>query len=130
MNAAPGLIAGGDIEPSRFVKLSTTADHTGLQCTANAEPIGISQVGSFDPPGLTGSATKAAAAGQPIQIFGEGEICLLQAGVSGFIAGDDLKSDADGKGIVAASTEKVGAKALETVSAGEYGRVQVLLFTK
>lgn len=129
-NIAPGLIAGGTIQPSRFVKLSTTAAHTALQCGSNEEPIGISQVGSYDTPGLTGAATDAARAGLPIQVFGLGDICLLEAGISGFVEGDDLKSDSVGRGIVAASTEKVGAKALETVAAAEFGRVQIMTFTK
>ena len=34
-NVSPQLIAGGNISPSTFVKLSTAADNTALQAGAN-----------------------------------------------------------------------------------------------
>lgn len=129
-NVSPQLVSGGNIYPSRFVKLSTAADNTALQAGANDPQIGISQVGTKDAPGLTGASAYAAEAGDNIQIWGLGDICLLEAGAGGWTRGDRLKSDADGKGVPIAGTganQHVGAYALESAAANEFGRVQIIL---
>lgn len=131
-NQSPNLIAGGTIQPSRFVSVSTTHDNTALQTSITQQPIiGISQVGPRDAPGLSGSGTQAADAGNPIEIFGVGDICLLQAaGSGGFTCGSWLTNDAVGQGRAATigGTQYVGAMALETTTAGLFGRVQVVCF--
>ena len=130
-NQSPSLIAGGNISPSTFVKLSTSADNTGLQAGANDPPIGISGVGTKQPPGVTGSDAYHAHSGEAIELFGCGDICLLLAGSGGFTRGDRLKSDASGAGVTEASSgaiQNVGAIALESTTSGAYGRVQVLFF--
>lgn len=130
-NQSPNLIAGGTIYPHRFVKVSTAADNTALQGSANAAVIGISGVGTKDAPGVTGN-TYAAAAADPLEIFGLGDIPLLEAGSGGFTRGDWLKSDADGKGVPIAGTggnQNIGAKALESAAEGELGRVQIVILS-
>lgn len=131
-NNAQSWIAGGTIQPSVFVKVSTSADNTVLQATAGSsshgdQVIGISQAGSYDPPGFIGSATDAARAGLPIEVFALGDVCLLLSS-AGWTAGDYLKSDANGNGITSSTTgDNIGAQALSTVLTGAYGRVQILI---
>jgi len=130
-NQAPLLEAGGDIGVSVFVKLSTSAGHTALAAGANEQVIGISQVGPKEPPGLEGASALAAEAGDPIQIFGLGDICLLKAGSGGWTAGDNLKAGTAGVGVVAASTgttvQNIGAVALTDAAEDEYGLVQIII---
>ena len=90
--------AGGTIAPSRFVKVSTAADHKILQSDAAASSYGISQVGQRDAPGLTGSDVLVAAnAGDDIQIypFGciAGVVCVTTCGCGLFV-----KADTNGNG--------------------------------
>lgn len=128
-NVVPQVVAGGDIYPARFVKLSSSADHTVLQGTDNSELIGISQSGSNKAP-LSDlvSTAKAAEAGQNLQIFTEGDVCLLEAGAT-ITRGNLLKSDANGKGVPIATSgttiQNYGAVALENGANGELIKVQV-----
>lgn len=127
----PQYIAGGTIQPSRIVKIDTGANNnfTVLQnAAATTLGVGISQQGSRDAPGLTGSATDAARAGQHIHIYGPGEQCLLMIGTGGVTQGDLIESDASGQGVT------IGAGlgdhyyigwALESALAGELARVYV-----
>jgi hypothetical protein len=130
-NVSPSLIAGGNINPASFVMPSTVADNTGLQCTANTLPIGISDVGTDTPPGVVGSGTLNAKATEPISLFALGDVCNLTAGSGGWTQGQFLKSDASGNGIPVATSgvaQAVGARALETTPAGQQGLVQVMSF--
>ena len=123
------VMANGTIQPNRFVKLDsgTPSAYKVLQCTANSSvPYGISQDGSLDPPGVNGSATDAARAGTELQIYVMNDICLLQVGSGGWTEGDFLMSDASGQGVTQTSTNPIGAIALATQSAGDFGRVRVL----
>ena len=128
-NVAPNLISGGTIAPSVLVKLSTSADNTCLQAVANDKCIGISQPGTRDPQGVS-SNTYAAASGDTIELFGLGDICNLTAGTGGWTRGDLLVSDANGNGITAATDgtlQNIAAIALESTTAGQLGRVQIVL---
>lgn len=128
-NIVPQLVAGGDIYPCRFVKLSTSDDFTVLQADANAEIIGVSQEGSRTPP-LSDlvTDTKAAASGQSLKIFTDGDVCLLEAGGT-ITRGDLLKADANGKAVTVATTgttiQNYGAIALQSGASGEKILVQV-----
>lgn len=131
-NVSPQLVSGGNISPATFVKLSASADNTALQAGANEAVIGISQPGTKDAPGLTGASAYAAEAGDNMQIFGLGDICLLKAGSGGYTRGDRLKSDASGNGVPIAESgvaQNVGAIALESAAASEYGRVQIVILS-
>ena len=133
---SPRWIAGGTIEVSRFVKADIGAGklYKALQAGANDKIVGISQDGPYDAPGVTGAADDAARENLPLKVFGLGEECLLKAGTGGWTAGDHLESDASGQGVTVAvtvaSVRNIGAIGLETVAAGELGRVQIVLFTK
>src|SRR5262245_56120095 len=114
---SPNFIANGTIEVSRFVKIDTTAGKKNnvIQAAAASDrTIDISQDGPYDTPDVTGAADDAARAGLPLKVFGLGEMCLLKIGTGGCTAGDELTSDASGQGVVAATTNRVGAIALET----------------
>ena len=90
----PAWIANGTIQPSRFVKIDTTAGKVKnvLQAAAATDKlIGISQDGSRDAPGTTGAATDAARAGHTLHVFGLGDTCLLELGTGGATAGGDLR---------------------------------------
>lgn len=129
-NSSPNLRAGGTIQPATFVKVTTT-DDTGVAAGSNDKVIGISGVGTKDPPGVTGSGTYHAQSGDGVELLGIGDIGLLLAGSGGWTAGDFLVSDASGQGITAptsGSPANVGAIALETTAASSYGRVQVVIF--
>ena len=126
----PNLIAGGTIRPSRFVRIDATAAKTCREGSATCQVIGISQTGTNYPP-LSDiySTTNAATNGQYVQLFGDGDVCLLEAGDS-ITTGDRLKSDSVGSGVTILTTgttnQNVGAVALEDASAaGELILVQV-----
>ena len=106
-NNTPVFRANGNIGPSLFVKIDTTADHMLLQAGSGDQPIGISQVGMKRTPGLAGSDTTIAAA--------QGDVCQITAGAA-VTRGDLLKADASGRGITAGSGDLCGAVALESAS--------------
>ncbi len=109
----PGFVAGGDINPSRFVVLS--AQSTVTQAGAGAVAIGVSQEGSREAP-IDGASPLAAKAGDPIRVYGDTETCIIEAGAA-VTVNAELKPDSVGRGIAAASTEKYSAIALEPAGA-------------
>lgn len=133
-NVSPNLKARGTILPSRFVKLSTGFDNSALPAGDNERVVGVSQAGTRDAPGVAGASGVAADDGDEVQVFGLGDICLLQAGTGGFVHGDRLKSDAVGRGVPVATTgtviQNVGAYALETTPAAAFGRVQIVIYSE
>src|SRR6185369_8897067 len=114
-------LAGGTIRPARFVKPSTAADNTLLEADANEMAVGISVEAPRDAP-LTGASTDLAASGDPIPYYPEGCVALLTIGTGGVTRGAQIKSDADGNGVLALTTgttmQWVGASALESASEG------------
>lgn len=121
--------AGGTIEVCRFVKQDTD-DFAVVQAGADEDTLlGISQEGSHDTPGLTGSTNDAARDGHVILVYEDNEDCLLEIGAGGCSNGTRLTSDGSGKGIaVSADTDHcIGAIALETALEGELARVRVHL---
>ena len=121
------LVASGDIRPCRFVKISGA--NAGAEADANEETIGISGDSTKGPPGISGSSTNHAESTDPIELYGLGDECKVEAGGS-FSAGDKLKSDADGKAVVSATTgatmQNVSARALEaSTGSGQLVRVVV-----
>lgn len=128
-NTPPRLVADGKIYPCRFVKMSATKDHRGLQGEANDALIGISYEGGKRPP-LSDLVTDNphAEAGDPIGLLGPGEQGLLELGAD-VTPRTKLKSDANGKGVPIATTgttlQQYGAIALEGGKAGE--KIQVFV---
>lgn len=128
----PTMAAGGTIRRCRFVKLDTTANNTLLEADANERTIGISQEAGREAaiPSVTADPPEAAQDGDHLQFHPPGDWCLLEAGSGGWTTGDRLKSDADGKGVIIATTgttiQQIGAVALESAAAGELGKVLVV----
>ena len=124
----PSLQAGGDIRPHRFIKYSTSADNTALEADANEFVIGISTEATQDAP-LPCADGDAAESGDQVHYYPTGTECLLEIGSGGVTRGAWIKSDADGKGVLAATTgataQFYGAFALESASEGEFARVLV-----
>lgn len=125
---AQHFVADGAIGVSRFVKVSTAKDKTVSQCGTNSLVFGVSQTGTKNPPGVTGSGTGASDTdGDMIEVYLPGEVAPLIAGSGGWTAGQYLKSDSDGKGVAITATgqnvQEVGAIALEACAAGEVGDV-------
>lgn len=132
----PQFFASGNILPSIFVLCDPASgknfyvmDGASGDVSYENTVIGISQEGTQDPPGVTGSGTYAATDGNPIDIYGQGDVCLLRIGVGGCTAGNLLKADATGQGIAIANTaatvQYYGAQALQTCAEGDLCRVQV-----
>jgi len=124
----PSLISGGDIRQARFIKLSTAADHTALESDANERIFGVSVDAAQDAP-MPAADEDAAEAGDPFRYYGVGEECTVQVGSGGITRGALLKSDADGKAVLAATTgatmQWVAAEAIESASEDELARVVV-----
>lgn len=116
-----GQTATGNIYPRRFVKKDGA--YQVAQCGAGESAFGISQAGTNTVP-IPGAGSYAAVEGQPLLVFGTDENCLLDASA----AVDDgafLKSDADGKGVTAATGEEFYAIA-ERGAAAEDEQMQVV----
>lgn len=115
------MLAGGNINPRRFVKLS---DEFTVQQSGSGEAIyGVSHVGQKLAP-ISGNSTVAAASGDAVGVYTDGQQCLLDAGGS-FSAGAKLRSDADGKAVEAGATDDYGAIALEDATSGAQVMVRV-----
>jgi hypothetical protein len=123
-------MANGTINSCRFVMIDTSADFKCLQATANADVIGVSMEGSNYPP-LSDLVTSpvAATAGQYVRIFGDGEMCLVEAGAA-VVRGAKLKADSVGRGVPIDSNttlQNIGAVAMQSASgAGEKIVCQVI----
>lgn len=113
-----GMKAGGNIAPSRFVKLSTAADHTALQAGSGEMPIGVSQRGTRNPPYSSLDDGYCAIAGENFQVHGPGELAMVEAGGT-VTAGTSVKSDTNGKAVDASAGDKCGGFAHESGSDGK-----------
>jgi hypothetical protein len=106
MAATPNFVAGGDISASHLVVIGA-ADHTVIQATGvAAEFVGVAQEGSRRGPRSDDSADDrlAAKSGESLQVFGDGEECLLVMDTT-CSAGDYLTSSGDGQGTPVLFTE-------------------------
>ena len=112
----PGITASATVNPSRFVKYSgaNTVAHAGV----GEVPFGVSQRGTGTTP-LPSAATSAATSGNVISIFGEGEICQIEAGAA-IAVGDYLKPGAAGVAIPIVGGEAYYAIALHSAASGEF----------
>lgn len=123
-------VAGGNIAPSRFViKTVSSGEPVVTQAGSNVATWGISQP-STRRLALSGwDDGYAAIAGENVNVFGDGDDeCLLE--LAGTVAaGQPIKSDADGKGVLA-DTDKdhVGAVAKVSGVAGDLIKVKPTRF--
>lgn len=133
----PQLVATGNIAPATFVKIDTTAgdDNKGAQAGANDHVLGISGVGTNQPPLSDLISTQYhAQAGDPIRLHADGDVCLLTIGAA--VTQDQrLKSDNSGRGVPIATSgaalQQIGAIALESsTDVGSQIRVQVKIYSE
>lgn len=131
----PSFRATGNIPPSYFVICDPAATknfYAKVGASASIDYtngiLGISQEGTGFAP-ITGANTNAATDGTPIDIYGPGDVCLLSIGSGGCTAGNLLKADATGQGVVLTATtlQHYGAKALQTCVQNDLCRVLVLI---
>ena len=121
------FIAGGTINPARFVTMSTTAaGFTCVQSTTGDLPVGIADYeGGVTFP--TGSAVALANTGDSLAVWGNAQQTYLECGGS-VTAADYLKSDVNGKGVTGTlGTDAIGAQALESGTSGAW--IKVIVFT-
>lgn len=131
--------AGGTINPCRFLQPDVTntryPELSCLQCSgAGVEIIGISQEWTKGMMGqrlAPAQGFPAAEAGDTVRVYGDGEEHMVFVG-SGYIVVQDqlLTSDASGNAIpitIGATTQWIGARALEAGVAGDLIRVTVTL---
>ena len=99
------FVAGGNINPCRFVKRDVSADHQVLEADANEMVEGIAGESSRLPP-LEGYVTNNyhAIAGEACRVHPANETDVLLEMAATCTAGLRLKSDADGKGTPIATT--------------------------
>lgn len=138
--ANPSYIATNTVHVSRAVTQSAVAGATSpaspgflgcVECGTTQQPIGISQEGCFDTPGLTGSdETIAARAGYGVHVYGLGETCW------GLCSSTGLAIAAGNRVIVVSSDGKLGPLvgagnsgtwvvgfALDDIPPGKVGRI-------
>lgn len=125
--------ANGDIYPMRFVKQDTTAGNNFkvLQATAGDKTYGISQEGQRRIDYVAGTDSRAAAAGEDLNIHGppEKDVLLILGGT--VTTGDSLKSDASGQGVTTTNTgDFIGAIAMASGTSGQAIPVQVIFPTQ
>ncbi len=120
-------VASGNIYPCRFVKRS--GDHQVAQAGSNEKVLGISQEGTNTAPIPDVSSTYAAVSGESLRVFQDNEECLLDV-AEAVTAGQKLKSDSNGKGVVggAGSDEEIGAEVIRGAASGEKALVRVLRY--
>lgn len=127
MEPSSSNIASGNIRPCRFVALVAASPGKVIECAAASTPIfGISQMGIRLSMLLeTTSPPRAAADGEMLGVFVDGQECLLEIGGT-VAAGDKLTSDGSGKGITTVTDRnEYGAVALEDGISGRQIRVRV-----
>lgn len=129
-------IAGGTINPMRFLQATPGVQGSVLQCSGpGVEIVGVSPQWTNNMMGTTFTPAQgwpAATVNQPVEVVGDGRQCLLVVG-SGYnvLPGQQLISDASGNGIpilaLGSTAVDIGAEAIEGGFAGDPIRVLVTL---
>lgn len=118
--------AGGNISPSVFVALDGAADFQVRQATANdIDIVGVSGIDTNVAPNLdqalfaqTITPYHAVAGGQ-VNIYTDGDICLLTIGSGGCTSAQRLMSDSNGAGIIHTTGNWYGARSLQAGVSGD-----------
>jgi hypothetical protein len=115
---APPLVAGGNVSPCRFVKISTTAGQ-GVQAAAGTDLlVGISIEETRYPPNSPADDGLVAIANENLPYLGPGQVTNLIINAT-LTAGVVVTADASGKGIAPAAGDYVGAILLQGGVAGD-----------
>lgn len=91
-DTSPSFIANGNIYPSRFVKLDSTANFRVLQCSNPSDRIlGVSQPGTYAPPGLVGQTAPALVGGAITNVtFASGLATVTTTSAHGLAVGNSV----------------------------------------
>lgn len=108
-------IAGGTIRPNRFVKVSTAADNTVLECNAGDQPIGVTTSSTID---YTSDNHATSTAGEDSVSLQPGRVHDIEAAGT-HTRGDYLIPDDDGKAVIAESGSWIS---LESATVGAVTR--------
>lgn len=130
MSTTMNLVAEGNISPCRFVKVGS-ATNTALQAAAGNACVGIS-MNFTNTVSLEGAvsitSSYIATSGQSVSMWGFGSEALLELGGT-VSAGGRLKSDANGKGVAAATADNAYAVTMQSGVSGDFVRVQIVYDT-
>ena len=110
------FVANGNITPSRFVKIDTSADNRVITSGVGDLPIGVSQQGTRRAPYSTLNDGFCAIAGEELRVFQTGEIAPVEAGAA-ITRGSRVGSDATGRAITAGAAVASGGIALQSAGA-------------
>lgn len=125
---AYGTVASGSINPSRFVAIVSSEPFIVEQGTASKRIFGISEKGTYYPPGTAADTGLAGVDGKPVKVHqNQDEEALLKLGGT-VNAGDLLTSDASGQGVSAGASTALqyfGAVALQDGVSGNFIRVKI-----
>ncbi len=122
----PSYVAGGNISPSRFVMMDTSANSQVLQSTVGSLSVGISHEGTLQAP-LPSVTGYAGTAGGPVMVYGLGDTCSVVLGSGGCTSGHYLTSDSSGQAVIATGSNAYYALSKGTAAAGALVRVQVVI---
>ncbi|MBE41882.1 MAG: hypothetical protein CL480_11350 [Acidobacteria bacterium] len=126
--ATPTFRAGGDINPARFVTVSTAARHTVLESNSgDTALIGITDESTKNAP-QTGGSTLHAESGDHARVHPYGDDCKLELGGT-VTQGDFIKPDNSGMGVTAGAAAVAGAIALESGISGDLIDVMILIYS-
>ncbi len=118
----PNLIAGGDINPFRFVEISTSAAFTGTQANAASDNIVGVTDGSTYAFNVSLNAAVVNGVGTQISLQPTNTV-QVEAGAGGVTIGCYLTSDSAGKALKTTTSGQVAYYiALEAANAGEIFR--------
>jgi hypothetical protein len=126
------MYANATILVASIVMIDTSRNNAVIPCTSNARAFGVAALGSREAPipSVTADPPEAAQAGDNVEVFTAGRVCLCRAGGT-ITAGAEIKSGGStGAGIVCAETtglkENSVGTALEAASSGEYFKLLVM----
>src|SRR5271170_7710992 len=124
--ASNNFQSNGLISPSVFVQIDPTSNERIIQAANGSFPIGISSEGAQYAPIPGASSLAATSGGQSLNVYGIGDVTLLNATASGWTAGALLMPayDGSGFGLTATGGANYGAIALESITTTGLGRVQ------
>lgn len=127
---AQGLVANGNIAPSRIVKLDPSSPGKCLQAAAATDkPFGVCQAGQHNAPLAGFQDGFAGVAGLDVNVFTPPDLCMCESG-GAVNPGDPITSDSGGRGVTAsAGNHCVGFAEQGTTGAGQLFRIKVATFT-
>jgi hypothetical protein len=104
----PGMVASGDINRCRFVKVS--GDFQLAQAGAGELVFGVAQEGTKEAP-IPGASSLHAVAGDVVRYYADGDVCEIEVGAA-VAAGALVKADANGRAITCTAADKYAAQCI------------------